>query len=85
MYCRNHTGTVRRVLCREVYFTVSLFGRVHYMRFHLKWFQPIRTILVYIYVICITNTRVVGICQQCYNGFTYIGNWSPFHGQRVTF
>ena len=30
MYCRNYTGTVSRVLCREVYYTVSLFGRVHY-------------------------------------------------------
>ena len=33
MYCRNYTGTVSRVLCREVYSTVSLFGRVHYQRF----------------------------------------------------
>ena len=29
MYCRNYTGTVRRVLFGEVYCTVSLFGRVH--------------------------------------------------------
>ena len=33
MYCRNYTGTVSRALCREVYCTVSLFGRVHYQRF----------------------------------------------------
>ena len=34
MYCRNYTGTISRVLCREVYyFAVSLFGRVHYRRF----------------------------------------------------
>ena len=26
MYCRNYTGTVSHVLCREVYYTVSLFG-----------------------------------------------------------
>ena len=30
MYCRNYTVTVSRVLCREVYYTVSFFGRVHY-------------------------------------------------------
>ena len=30
MYCRNYTGTVSPVLYREVYYTVSLFGRVHY-------------------------------------------------------
>ena len=34
MSCRNYTGTVDHVLCREVYYTVSLFGRVHYQRFH---------------------------------------------------
>ena len=34
MYCRNYTGTVSHVLCREVYYTVSLFGRVHYQRVH---------------------------------------------------
>ena len=34
MYCRNYAGTVSCVLCREVYYTVSLFGRVHYRRFH---------------------------------------------------
>ena len=33
MYCRNYTGTVSRVLCREVYYTVSSSGRVHYQRF----------------------------------------------------
>ena len=31
--CGNCTGTVSRVFCREVYYTVSLFGRVHYRRF----------------------------------------------------
>ena len=34
MYCRNYTGTVSHVLCREVYYTVSLCERVHYRRFH---------------------------------------------------
>ena len=29
MYCRNYTGTLSCVLSREVYCTVSLFGRVH--------------------------------------------------------
>ena len=33
MYRRNYTGTISHVLCREVYYTVSLFGRVHYQRF----------------------------------------------------
>ena len=33
MYCRNYTGTVSLVLCREVYYTVSSCGRVHYQRF----------------------------------------------------
>ena len=33
MCCGNYTGNVSRVLCREVYYTVSLFGRVHYLRF----------------------------------------------------
>ena len=33
MYCRSYTGTVSCVLCREVYSTVSLFGRAHYQRF----------------------------------------------------
>ena len=28
MYCRNYTGTVSRVLCGEVYHTVSLFAKV---------------------------------------------------------
>jgi hypothetical protein len=28
MYCRNYTGTVSHVLCREVGYTVSLFGTV---------------------------------------------------------
>ena len=27
-------GTLNSVLCREVYYTVSLFRRVHYQRFH---------------------------------------------------
>ena len=31
MYCRNYTGTVRSVLCREVYYTESLFRRVNCM------------------------------------------------------
>jgi hypothetical protein len=34
MYCWNYTGTISCVLCREVYYTVSLFGRVHYLRCH---------------------------------------------------
>ena len=34
MYCRNYTGTVSHVLCGEVCYTVSLFGRVHYRRSH---------------------------------------------------
>ena len=34
MLCRNYTGAVSHVLCREVYCTVSLFGRVHYRRLH---------------------------------------------------
>ena len=34
MYYRNCTGTVSHVLCREVYSSMSLFGRVHYRRFH---------------------------------------------------
>ena len=36
MCCRNYTGTVNCVLCREVYYTVlcPLHGRVHYRRFH---------------------------------------------------
>ena len=29
-YCRKYTGTASHVLCREVYYTVSLFRRVHY-------------------------------------------------------
>ena len=37
MYCRNYAGTVSRVLCREVYYTVSLFGGVHYWRSHLTY------------------------------------------------
>ena len=36
MYCRNYTETVSHVLCREVYYTVSLFGRVHYQRFYCR-------------------------------------------------
>ena len=28
MYCRNYTGTASCVLCREVDYTVSLFGEV---------------------------------------------------------
>ena len=31
---RNYFGTSSCVLCREVYCTVSLFGRVHYQMFH---------------------------------------------------
>ena len=34
MYCRNYTETVSHVLCKEVFYTESLFGRVHYQRFH---------------------------------------------------
>ena len=34
MYCRNYTGTISRVLSKEVYYTVSLFGRVPYQRFY---------------------------------------------------
>ena len=30
MHCRSYTGTVSNVLCREVYYTVSLLRRVHY-------------------------------------------------------
>ena len=33
MYCRNYTGTISHVLCREVCYTVSLFGGVHHQRF----------------------------------------------------
>ena len=32
---RIYIWTVSRVLCREVYYIVSLFGRVHYRRFHV--------------------------------------------------
>ena len=32
MYCRNNTGSASHVLCREVYYIVSLFGIVHYQR-----------------------------------------------------
>ena len=34
MYCRNYTGTISHVLCREVCYSVSLFGRDHYWRIH---------------------------------------------------
>ena len=38
MYCKKYTGTIRRVLCREVHYTVYcvllIFGIVHYGRFH---------------------------------------------------
>ena len=34
MYCRNYIGTRSHVLCREVYYILFLFGRVHYQRFH---------------------------------------------------
>ena len=37
MYFR--TETISRVLCREVCYTVSLFGRVHYRRFHYTYYQ----------------------------------------------
>ena len=30
-------GTLNSVLCREVYYTVSLFRRVHYQRFHCMY------------------------------------------------
>ena len=33
MYCRNYSGTVSHVPCREVHYTVSILGRVHYQRF----------------------------------------------------
>ena len=33
MHCRNYTGTISCVLCREVYYTVPLFGRAHHRRF----------------------------------------------------
>ena len=36
-YDRNETRTTSRVLCREVYYTVSIFGRVHYQRFHCTY------------------------------------------------
>ena len=34
MYCVNWNWDCKSVLCREVCYTVSLFGRVHYQRFH---------------------------------------------------
>ena len=37
MHCGNCTVTVSRVLCREVYYTVSLFRRVHYPLFHCMY------------------------------------------------
>ena len=32
-------GTLNSVLCREVYYTVSLFQRVHYWRFHCVYYS----------------------------------------------
>ena len=43
MYCRNYTGTVSPVLCKEVYYTVSLFGRVHNQRFNCTYVCEINT------------------------------------------
>ena len=72
MYCRNYTGTISCVLCREVHHTVSLFGRVHYQRFccmyqYVHTYTRKRVVLLYkkynIYstyaVPCANSTRVL--------------------------
>ena len=60
MYCRNYTGTVSRVLCREVYYTVSFLGRVHYRSFHsiMKTIQCFLREYLYTYV-----CTYVGLCM----------------------
>ena len=47
MYCRNYTGTVSHVLCREVYCTLSVSGRVHYQRFHCTTYST-DTLIMYV-------------------------------------
>ena len=42
-YCRNYIRTVNHVLCREVSYTVPLFGRVHYQRLHCVYYIHIHT------------------------------------------
>ena len=51
MYCRNYTGTVSLVLCGEVCYTVSLFGRVHYQRFYQVPWPYERLLVTKLYVI----------------------------------
>ena len=46
MYCRNYTGPVSHVLCREAY-SVFLPGRVHYRRFHCKQYMQIFLLLTH--------------------------------------
>ena len=56
MYSRNYTGTSSHVLCREVYYTVFLFGRVHYRRSHCIINKYTQT---YVYI----NTNIIHVCR----------------------
>ena len=73
MYCRNYTGTVSRVLYREVCYTVSLFGRFHYQRFTVC-LLPIRVSVTCIHTVllCAYVHTVLLMCVSCYRCATVI-------------
>ena len=70
MYCRNYTGTASLVLCREVYYTVSSFGRVHYQRFHCTH------VLVHVHTYVRMYVHVqVRVCVTC---TVYVRMYVPY-------
>ena len=81
MYCRNYTGTVSRVLCREVYYTESLFGRVHYQRLHCsilsltlaKQIQDCSILLVEVMLVPVLSIET----HELISMFTYIHTMEP--------
>ena len=72
MFCRNYTGTKSRVLCREVCYTVSLLGRLHYQRIHCSLLDCPTCILSFLILQCVSGmvqqARLAILILQCVSG-----------------
>ena len=70
MYCRNYTGTISHVLCREVYYTVSSFGRVHYQRCTVTSYRhPYIQYILNVHIHTETKRHVQAHMQRGFGGF----------------
>ena len=63
MYCRNYTGIVSCVLCREVCFTVTLIWRVHHRRFTVQIIHVSLEVFVYSHMYHIQRCIHIECCR----------------------